>query len=75
MTPRKCAACGAVLPESRPDSAGTRTVAVRLTVRASGRRRTGDFELCGPCSRFDDSTELTGYVRAALLAELRTLLR
>jgi len=69
-----CRACReplGVLPLSAP---ALRAVSVRLTVRAPGLSRIGDFELCRRCVEFPDSAERAMQVQAALMAELRTLL-
>lgn len=75
MQPGKCRACGGplnVLHLSAPDALAS---VIRLTIRTPSKRRFGEFELCPRCVGCSMSGERASSVQAALLAELKALLR
>jgi hypothetical protein len=48
---------------------------VRIAIRSTAGRRSGDFPLCARCVAFTAlSTERTAKVKAALVAEFQTLI-
>lgn len=75
MQPGKCRACGGPLHVFNITTPDVCASVIRLTIRTPNKRRFGEFELCPRCVGCSISGERTSGVQAALLAELKALLR
>lgn len=69
-----CRACKGPLINLSVLKPSNRSASVRLTVQAPGLKRSGEFELCPLCIASSATPERTERLRAALTAELLTLL-
>lgn len=70
----QCRACGAASVTILATRQPIRQTLISISVRAPGRRRAGEFEICARCAGLCTSGELPAGVREALLVEFKALL-